>query len=165
MLSYETNGIFIISTMIMIWKRFAILNQQLSNLYRLTPTVTNANPNQSLKLIKWIAIVHHQLSDAVQLFNYCFSVAALLGLSSGFAFIIFALFGLVHSYAGSDDEQTWSLAVTNVIYGALYAIQLVELIVIASLVNCEVRSLCSCLKTLRLKFHYSAKILRYSFIR
>ncbi|XP_038116660.1 putative gustatory receptor 28a [Culex quinquefasciatus] len=120
-----------------IWRRFAVLNQQISHLYQVTIAPAHPNTNQSLKLIKRIAIVHDQLGDAMQLFNVCFSTEALLNLAPGFAFIIFALFGLVHSYAASDDEHTHSWAASNVIYAGMYVVQLVQLIVVASLVNCE----------------------------
>ncbi|EDS42722.1 conserved hypothetical protein [Culex quinquefasciatus] len=137
MSSYQTNAIFIISTMAIIWRRFGVLNQQISHLYQVTIAPAHPNTNQSLKLIKRIAIVHDQLGDAMQLFNVCFSTGALLNLAPGFAFIIFALFGLVHSYAASDDEHTHSWAASNVIYAGIYVVQLVQLIVVASLVNCE----------------------------
>lgn len=147
--SYQTNAIFIISTMAIIWRRFAVLNQQISHLYQVTIAPAHPNTNQSLKLIKRIAIVHDQLGDAMQLFNVCFSTEALLNLAPGFAFIIFALFGLVHSYAASDDEHTHSWAASNVIYAGMYVVQLVQLIVVASLVNCEVRRSLNILMILR----------------
>ncbi|KAL9697476.1 hypothetical protein quinque_000917 [Culex quinquefasciatus] len=129
--------LFTVARCAIIWRRFAVLNQQISHLYQVTIAPAHPNTNQSLKLIKRIAIVHDQLGDAMQLFNVCFSTEALLNLAPGFAFIIFALFGLVHSYAASDDEHTHSWAASNVIYAGMYVVQLVQLIVVASLVNCE----------------------------
>lgn len=83
--------------------------------------------------------MHDQLSDAIELFNQCFSTQAMFGLALAFGFTVFSIFGVIHTHATETDENSRQLARFNMIYDGFYLFFIVQLVVFSSLVNTEVR--------------------------
>ncbi|XP_065084672.1 uncharacterized protein LOC135706915 [Ochlerotatus camptorhynchus] len=83
-------------------------------------------------VIRKFAEMHDQLSDTVQLFNCCYSDHIAYILTVLLAFIIVAIFGLIHSFASSANQVTVFMSWNNLFYASLYSQLIVQMILFSS---------------------------------
>ncbi|XP_055642079.1 putative gustatory receptor 28b [Toxorhynchites rutilus septentrionalis] len=139
-LCFQTNGIYIVLILLTLRTHFAQLNKQIRKHFNTTPHGKlryTMDSDQASKLIMKFATLHDQLSDAIGLFNQCFSTQAMFGLTLAFGFTVFSIFGVIHTHATDTDENSRQLSRFNMIYDGFYVLFIVQLVVFSSLVNTE----------------------------
>ncbi|XP_058817581.1 putative gustatory receptor 28b [Topomyia yanbarensis] len=92
---------------------------------------------QCCKMIRDFATLHGQLCDTIKLFNRCFSAQAIISLASCFGFTVFSIFGMIHSYATTVDENTLHLTWSTMIYDGFCIAFIIQLVVFSSLIHAE----------------------------
>ncbi|EAT37766.2 AAEL010278-PA, partial [Aedes aegypti] len=134
---YQTMAAITIVLLTTISKRFAILNAKMEEHVKNYLMVPNKVENRRRR-IRQFALMHAMLSDAIRLFNSCFSKQITFALGCAFIFILFAVFGLIHAYAAvTANPDTFKVAIGNVLFSGFFQLFLFQLLVYSNRLNYE----------------------------
>ncbi|XP_058817592.1 putative gustatory receptor 28b [Topomyia yanbarensis] len=120
--------------------RFAVLNRVIMKFLQTTPEKDFQilfDTETCCRMIRKFATLHDQLCDAIKLFNCCFSTQAMFVLATAFGFTIFSIFGLIHAYATTVDDNIHHLAWSTMFYDGFYISFIIQLVVFSGLIHVE----------------------------
>lgn len=137
MVCFQTLGICLILVLGTIRNRFFRLNEQMQTYFNTKFTGRDMMVH-SRKNIRRFALMHALLSDSIELFNYCFAKQAMLVLGCALGYTVFAIFGLIHSYAVSGDAVTIRVARINILFTGFYFSFIFQMVVCCHRLHNEV---------------------------
>ncbi|XP_050086634.1 uncharacterized protein LOC126571847, partial [Anopheles aquasalis] len=139
-LAFTIFGSFSCIALTSIYLRFKALNEVIRNKFTINKSHNSLNKDTEndakvIATIRCYGELHEKLCDAVQDFNYCFSLQILFMMASAFGFTLFSIFGIIHdlSQSGANIDVTFN----NIIYGVIYLSFIVTVVINGSLVSSE----------------------------
>lgn len=135
---FLTLGLSVVLLLVTVQNRFAVLNGEMEKHLR-RYVMKTGKVTQPGKLIRRFAMMHALLSDVVVLFNKCFSKLVMFAIGCAFSFILFAAFGMIHTYVTDMDSVAFEVARTDMILSWFCVGFILQVLICCNRLNYEVQ--------------------------